>query len=103
MSELTSGTQIKKRHIFSLPLSFIRLGALHSEVILTVGDLVTVNGLVFQLLIPLKFLGSVYREIKRTVVDMERMFRLTMVEATVKVNERGKSPSKIRRIGVMKF
>jgi ABC-type transport system involved in Fe-S cluster assembly fused permease/ATPase subunit len=32
-------------------------------------------------------LGSVYREVKQSVVDMETMFRLTTIEAGVKVSE----------------
>ncbi|HEU0186491.1 MAG TPA: ABC transporter ATP-binding protein/permease [Gallionellaceae bacterium] len=43
---------------------------------MTVGDLVLVNVFLIQLYMPMHFLGFVYREIKHSIIDMERMFKL---------------------------
>ena len=43
---------------------------------MTIGDLVLINAFMLQLYMPLHFLGFVYREIKHSLADMERMFTL---------------------------
>ncbi|MCC7091310.1 MAG: ABC transporter ATP-binding protein/permease [Nitrosomonas sp.] len=43
---------------------------------MSLGDLVLINAFMLQLYMPLHFLGFVYREIKHSLADMERMFTL---------------------------
>ncbi|WP_272971414.1 ABCB family ABC transporter ATP-binding protein/permease [Comamonas terrigena] len=50
---------------------------------LTLGDLVMINAFMIQLYIPLNFLGVLYREIKQSLVDLDRMFTLMDKEREV--------------------
>ncbi|QKJ67610.1 ABC transporter ATP-binding protein/permease [Deefgea piscis] len=51
---------------------------------MTLGDLVLVNAFLLQLYAPLNFLGFVYREIKNSLADMEKMFGLMSKGAEIK-------------------
>ncbi|KAK9746928.1 ABC transporter [Popillia japonica] len=75
--------------IFSAALSGIMILAANQIVQgnMTVGDLVMVNGLLFQLSIPLGFLGSVYREVRQALIDMQTMFTLMTMETAIKNKE----------------
>ncbi|KAL0266882.1 UNVERIFIED_CONTAM: hypothetical protein PYX00_009314 [Menopon gallinae] len=82
--------------IFSCALSLIMVLAAREIVAgnMTVGDLVMVNGLLFQLSVPLGFLGSVYREVRQALIDMQTMFELMTRDPGIK-NKTGARPLNI--------
>jgi len=49
----------------------------------TIGEFVLVNSLLIQIYMPLNFLGMVYREIKQSLVDMEKMFNMIRQKSEV--------------------
>jgi ATP-binding cassette subfamily B protein len=50
---------------------------------MTVGDFVLVNTYLVQLYMPLNFLGLVYRNIKQSLIDLEKMFQLLGVRPEI--------------------
>ncbi|MDP2507144.1 ABC transporter ATP-binding protein/permease [Oceanobacter sp. 3_MG-2023] len=53
---------------------------------MTIGDFTLINAFMFQLFLPLNFLGFVYRELKASMANIERMFELLDEESAVKDN-----------------
>ena len=54
---------------------------------MTLGDLVMINAFMIQLYIPLNFLGVIYREIKQSLTDLDKMFHLLEREKEVSDRE----------------
>ncbi|KAI5364261.1 putative Type 1 protein exporter [Septoria linicola] len=69
---------------------------------LTIGDLVMINQLVFQLSVPLNFLGSVYRELRQSLLDMETLFNLQKVNVAIK-EPANAQPLLLNKGGEIKF
>jgi ATP-binding cassette subfamily B protein len=68
---------------------------------MTLGDLVLVNAYMIQIYIPLHFLGFVYREIKHSLADMEKMFAL--VEQHAEVQDQPGAPDLRLDQGAIRF
>jgi ATP-binding cassette subfamily B protein len=81
MATLNSGQSI----IIAIGVTLLMLLAADGVVkgTMTIGDLVLVNVFMLQLSMPLHFLGFVYREIKNSLADMEKMFRLMDVDREI--------------------
>jgi ABC-type transport system involved in Fe-S cluster assembly fused permease/ATPase subunit len=68
---------------------------------LTLGDLVMINAFLIQLYIPLNFLGVLYREVKQSLTDLERMFGL--MEREREVADMPGAPDLVVREGTVRF
>ncbi len=79
---LNSGQALIIAIAITLMMWMAAKGVLNKE--LTLGDLAMVNAYMLQLFIPLNFLGFVYREIRRSLTDLENMLGLLKKEAQIK-------------------
>ncbi|NDP63290.1 MAG: ABC transporter ATP-binding protein/permease [Polaromonas sp.] len=69
---------------------------------MTLGDLVMVNAFMIQLYIPLGFLGVIYREIKQSLTDLEKMFTLMEKEREI-ADVPGAQPLRIESTPAVRF
>lgn len=76
---------VGQQTIFSVALGGIMYMAASGVVVGSgsIGDLVLVNGLIFQLSFPLNFLGSVYRELQQSLVDIEALLKLLRAKPAI--------------------
>jgi ATP-binding cassette, subfamily B, heavy metal transporter len=69
---------------------------------MTLGDLVMINAFMIQLYIPLGFLGVLYREIKQSLTDLDKMFRLMEKEREI-ADRPGASPLRVDAAPTVRF
>ena len=74
LSMLNSGQSVIIAIAVTLILWRATLGVMNGS--MSLGDLVLVNAFMLQLYVPLNFLGVLYREIKQSLADMEKLFSL---------------------------
>jgi ABC-type transport system involved in Fe-S cluster assembly fused permease/ATPase subunit len=94
LAVLNSGQAV----LFSIGLAIVMVMAAMdvSAGRLTVGNFVMVNALMIQLYLPLNFMGSVYRDIKQGLIDVEEMFKLLTVPTDI-TDRPGAPPLVVRR------
>jgi ABC-type transport system involved in Fe-S cluster assembly fused permease/ATPase subunit len=81
LSMLNAGQQLVIAVALVLMLWRATQGVVDGE--MTLGDLVMVNAFMIQLYIPLGFLGVLYREIKQSLTDLDKMFVLLEKEREI--------------------
>jgi ATP-binding cassette subfamily B protein len=69
---------------------------------MTLGDLVMINAFMIQLYIPLNFLGVLYREIKQSLTDLDKMFTLMDREREV-ADQPGALPLQLGQAPALRF
>ncbi|NKB76167.1 MAG: ATP-binding cassette domain-containing protein [Gammaproteobacteria bacterium] len=89
LSYLNSGQGLIVAIGLTLLMSLAAKGVLDKS--MSMGDFVMVNAFLIQLYIPLNFLGSVYRDLNHSLVDMGRMFDLLDKKPDVREKETAKT------------
>ena len=69
--------------------------------VLTLGDFIMLNAFLMQMYVPLRFLGTTFREINHALTDMERMFNLLDIED--KIPERENAPDLVTNGATIRF
>jgi len=99
LSLLNSGQSAIIAIAVSLILWRATLGVISGR--MTLGDLVLVNSFMIQLYIPLNFLGVIYREIKQSLADMERLFSL--LDQHREIGDKEEAPSLLVQGAELRF
>jgi ATP-binding cassette subfamily B protein len=68
---------------------------------ITLGDFVLINAFTMQLFIPLGFLGFVYRELKSSMTNIERMF--TLLDKSPQINDKPDAKPLVISDGAIEF